>query len=333
MAGDERNRKFKVANFIQTDLLQKFISRNNIPDKLENKIPIEEDEEEEEIELSLGLSLNGRFGVDPERAKEIVRASSISNFMIISGEKDSKSWSLYDAALTRTCSLPTETEEEWRKRKELQSLRRMEVKRKRSEKLKNVRVVRERVDLERNCQENGNGEIVIPPIKGDGVVELNGEITPPQFSSQGSIGSQGSGGSSGVSDLESQPIGGTSKYTEERSPVSAPSPIEQTGQKTDKPLEAVVENPPPKIVVVGQEVKEAMKKNMADMPCVSTRGDGPNGRRIEGFLYRYRNGEEVKIVCVCHGNFFSPAEFVKHAGGGDVAHPLRHIVINPAPLL
>ncbi|MCD7459963.1 hypothetical protein HAX54_042407 [Datura stramonium] len=30
-----------------------------------------------------------------------------------------------------------------------------------------------------------------------------------------------------------------------------------------------------------------------------------------------------------------PAEFVKHAGGADVAHPLKHIVINPnaSPLL
>ncbi|PRQ36766.1 putative ethylene-responsive binding factor-associated repression, Ninja family [Rosa chinensis] len=48
------------------------------------------------VELSLGLSLNGRFGVDP-KAK-------------------------------------VETEDEWRKRMELQSLRRMEAKRKRSEK-------------------------------------------------------------------------------------------------------------------------------------------------------------------------------------------------------
>ncbi|RYR75716.1 hypothetical protein Ahy_A01g000290 [Arachis hypogaea] len=36
--------------------------------------------------------------------------------------------------LIRTCSLPTETEEEWRKRKELQRLRRLEERRKRSEK-------------------------------------------------------------------------------------------------------------------------------------------------------------------------------------------------------
>ncbi|RRT79263.1 hypothetical protein B296_00005190 [Ensete ventricosum] len=67
------------------------------------------------------------------------------------------------------------------------------------------------------------------------------------------------------------------------------------------------------------------------MPCVSTIGDGPNGRRIEGLLYKYGKGEEVKIVCVCHGSFFSPVEFVKHAGVDDVAHPLRRIVVNTLP--
>lgn len=77
--------------------------------------------------------------------------------------------------------------------------------------------------------------------------------------------------------------------------------------------------------------REGERDMMRDMPCVSTRGDGPNGRRIEGFLYKYREGEEVRIVCVCHGRFFTPAEFVKHGGGGDVAHPLRHIVVNPFP--
>lgn len=71
------------------------------------------------------------------------------------------------------------------------------------------------------------------------------------------------------------------------------------------------------------------KRRAADMPYVSTR----DGNRIEGFLYRYRKGEEVKIVCVCHGLFLSPAEFVKHGGGGDVDNPLRHIVVNPSPPL
>lgn len=82
-----------------------------------------------------------------------------------------------------------------------------------------------------------------------------------------------------------------------------------------------------------KEAKEMFKNYMLNMPCVSTTGNGPNGKRIEGFLYRYQKGEEVKIMCVCHGNFLSPAEFVKHAGGAEVANPLKHIVVNPSPLL
>ncbi|RZS03867.1 hypothetical protein BHM03_00034092 [Ensete ventricosum] len=78
-------------------------------------------------------------------------------------------------------------------------------------------------------------------------------------------------------------------------------------------------------------IKEMERKMMEKMPFVSTRGDGPNGRRIEGFLYKYRKGEEVRIVCVCHGSFLTPAEFVKHAGGHDVTNPLRHIVVNSSP--
>lgn len=71
---------------------------------------------------------------------------------------------------------------------------------------------------------------------------------------------------------------------------------------------------------------------LEDMPCVFT--DGPNGRRIEGILYKYGKGEEVRIMCVCHGSFLSPFEFVKHAGHREVDNPLRHIVVNPsaAPL-
>lgn len=67
-----------------------------------------------------------------------------------------------------------------------------------------------------------------------------------------------------------------------------------------------------------------------DMPCVFTKGDGPNGRKVNGILYSYGKGEEAKIMCICHGEFHTPAEFVKHAGGSDVTHPLRHIVVNPS---
>ncbi|KAL4351527.1 hypothetical protein GQ457_06G028140 [Hibiscus cannabinus] len=65
-----------------------------------------------------------------------------------------------------------------------------------------------------------------------------------------------------------------------------------------------------------------------NMPCVSTTGEGPNGKTINGFLYRYTKSE-VSIICVCHGSSFTPAEFVQHAGGSDVSHPLRHITVVP----
>ena len=81
----------------------------------------------EKIELGLGLSLNGRFGVDPKSSKNNLTtpaSSSISTFLKTSSF----------TPLMRTCSLPVEADEETRKRKEMQTLRRMEAKKKRSEK-------------------------------------------------------------------------------------------------------------------------------------------------------------------------------------------------------
>ena len=75
--------------------------------------------------------------------------------------------------------------------------------------------------------------------------------------------------------------------------------------------------------------KEGLTKFLLKMPGVSTKGDGPNGKKTEGFLYAYKRGGEVKIVCICHGYFLTPTEFVKHAGGGDVENPLRLITVDP----
>ncbi|XP_020224423.1 ninja-family protein 4 [Cajanus cajan] len=67
--------------------------------------------------------------------------------------------------------------------------------------------------------------------------------------------------------------------------------------------------------------------SLPQMPYVSTKGT--NGKTVNGFLYRYTKSE-VSIVCVCHGSTFSPAEFVQHAGGTDISHPLRHITVIPS---
>ncbi|KAK3037965.1 hypothetical protein RJ639_030670 [Escallonia herrerae] len=65
---------------------------------------------------------------------------------------------------------------------------------------------------------------------------------------------------------------------------------------------------------------------MKAMPTVTTTGGIPFGKKIEGFLYHYSEGY-VRIVCVCHGMFFSPAEFVKHSSGLEVVNPMKHIKV------
>ncbi|XP_044464181.1 ninja-family protein mc410-like [Mangifera indica] len=49
-----------------------------------------------------------------------------------------------------------------------------------------------------------------------------------------------------------------------------------------------------------------------DLPWVSAKGSGPNGRTISGVTYRY-SANQNKIVCACHGWHMSPEEFVRHA--------------------
>ncbi|KAK6128627.1 hypothetical protein DH2020_037640 [Rehmannia glutinosa] len=261
-------------NGVSRDLMPK--PRNN-----EEKKP----EEDEEIELSLGLSMNGRFGFDPSN-KKLKRSSSVSNLAPTNGggggHQAHGEASGSHAPLGRTWSLPAETD---------RSMRSMEARKKRMEKLKNVRVVKE--------VQNGNGLIM---HGGD--------------DNNGGFGFQKNGGN-GVLNNGSENLNMNSML---KSSSSHQFPDEQG---VEQPAVRAADN---------DRDEELLKNALLDMPHVSTRGYGPNHGRIEGFLYRYRKGEEVKIVCVCHGLFLSPAEFVKHGGGGDVAQPLKHIVVNPFPL-
>ncbi|KAK3017453.1 hypothetical protein RJ639_006403 [Escallonia herrerae] len=102
------------------------------------------------------------------------------------------------------------------------------------------------------------------------------------------------------------------------------NPLSSTGNQTNS-------TPPKEAIGITDNLSKsrAGKHNalpLPQMPCVSTTGNGPNGKTINGFLHRYTEGE-VSIVCVCHGSSFSPAEFVEHAGGIDITHPLRHITV------
>lgn len=96
-----------------------------------------------------------------------------------------------------------------------------------------------------------------------------------------------------------------------------------------RPADSKPENPAKKIKLGNYcSLKGDVMEILRQMPSVATTGDGPNGKRIEGFLYKYRSGQ-VCIVCVCHGSFLSPSEFVMHAGGKEVANPMKHITVFP----
>jgi hypothetical protein len=87
----------------------------------------------DDIELSLGLSLGGRFGTEAKHQR-LERSSSIASVCSASsldGDRDADPSPA--ALLLRTSSLPTETEEERWRRREMQNRRRLEARRKRVE--------------------------------------------------------------------------------------------------------------------------------------------------------------------------------------------------------
>ncbi|KAL3369763.1 hypothetical protein AABB24_007014 [Solanum stoloniferum] len=354
---DERKRRSRVemenlsldTSRFSRDLLQRFMG-------ISEKSDLEKVEDINEDELNLGLSLGGRFGIDKSSSNLLVRSSSIAACLPTVRDDDavvssslSQSVSYYPS-LVRTSSLPVETELEWRKRKELQSLRRMEAKRRRSEKVqRNLRGEKCMEDENRGTDQmnlrggNNNNKLekeqflatarkfgcklpTLAALGADDMAMTKGRESYFQEkrkpASQGSMESQG-GCSSSISELESKPAQGSAD--------ASPSSIQslQSRDFGSRTLGGEVEISPSN--TTRSRVQESEAKALGDMPCVFTKGDGPNGRRIDGILYKYGKGEEIRIMCVCHGSFLSPAEFVKHAGGSDVAHPLKHIVIKPNP--
>uniref|UniRef100_A0A0E0AMC9 Ninja-family protein n=1 Tax=Oryza glumipatula TaxID=40148 RepID=A0A0E0AMC9_9ORYZ len=258
--------------------------------------------ESDEIELSLGLSLGGCFGADLAREfkkPRLVRSSSIA-------------------------SLPTETEEERWRRREMQSLKRLEAKRKR---------------LERRNSMN-SGRSAGAGAGGGGRDDGQDAMYPTGFQLRRSVVSQGS--TSSCMPEQGVGVGAEAMDTSSSDNASCQNkPLPRTassggGGGGRPPANGSMKEQPPlrtlrSLTMRTTSTGDLRKSMMEDMPMVSSRVDGPNGRKIDGFLYKYRKGEEVRIVCVCHGNFLTPAEFVKHAGGGDVTNPLRHIVVNPSP--
>lgn len=303
-------------------------------------------EAEEAVELSLGLSLGGCFGASSGRdAKkprlQLARSSSIGSMCSLpaggggAGSENDKlaAATPAPAPLMRTSSLPAETEEERWRRREMQSLKRLQAKRKRLER--------------RNSMNSGKS--------GGGAGDAQEPLYPSAFQLRRSVVSQGST-SSGIPDQGGSAAAAAAAEARSTSSMETSSDNNNNGSNQSKSLPppaptpagkppapppngTAKEQPPPppplrtlrSLTMRTTSTGDLRKSMMEDMPMVSSKVDGPNGKKIDGFLYKYRKGEEVRIVCVCHGNFLTPAEFVKHAGGGDVTNPLRHIVVNPSP--
>jgi len=261
-------------------------------------------------ELSLGLSLGGRFGTDAKRPR-LARSSSIASVCSVSSLHADPSPAA-PLPLLRTTSLPTETEEERWRRRETQSRRRLEARQKRVER--------------RNSMAS-----LAPAVVGGTGRRSNAS----QGSNSASTTEQGIGGSASNQSTDARSPSSISDNNTNQNNMLPP-----TTKAAEKPLNGTAtEQPQPQtrlrtlgsLTTRTSSTGDIRKLMMEDMPMVSSKVEGPNARRIDGFLYRYKKGEDVRIVCVCHGSFLTPAEFVKHAGGGDVSNPLRHIVVNPAP--
>ncbi|KAL8157357.1 ninja-family protein AFP3-like [Apium graveolens] len=352
-------------NKIPRDFLQRFSGGSG---KNESDIDIGVDASDN-LELNLGLSLGGRFGVDRStNSNKLVRSSSIAGAIpLVRDEPEvltppATAPAPY-AGLVRTSSLPVETEDQWRKRKEMQSLRRMEAKRRRSEKQRVRGGEEERRESDVSLRGRGGqrqlyveamnkvGSSAAPQfglpswavaakqtILGGGI---EGLIARGRGNSGGGSGQESTRGcSSTMSEMESSKalqgtpscgdFSATSIQSARSNQDTAGSSGKKEGEISGKPPRADLENLNKRTNVASSGTKDSGMNSLDDMPCVFTKGDGPNGRRIEGILYKYGKGEEVRIMCVCHGDFYSPAGFVKHAGGTDIAHPLKHIVVNPS---
>ncbi|KAM0937891.1 putative ethylene-responsive binding factor-associated repression, Ninja family [Dioscorea sansibarensis] len=196
-AAEEMERASSRSHGYSRDLLQRFGSGACFEEP-----PEAARGDSDEIELSLGLSLGGCLGVEVKE-KKLVRSSSVASVSMFPREQEF----MVVRPIERACSLPTEAEEEQRKRKEMQSLKRLEAKRKRLERRSSRSVaVAGRLrsgegfdeDVEKLEAELGGAVNALVPAR------LFGPI------SQGSIGSQGSS-SSGVSDFEARTLQGSSK--------------------------------------------------------------------------------------------------------------------------
>ncbi|XP_019100451.1 PREDICTED: ninja-family protein AFP1 [Camelina sativa] len=276
-----------------------------------------ENEDVEEVELELCLSLGGPF-------KKIEKSKPIGRFNALGCAKDN-GVNLEGGTTTNVTS-----RKETRKKREAKLQQRSGV-------CKKIRTecngVTNGVDLDLSFSKMGYGygSSQLKDISKD--VTIGSPICTSSDVSDPSSSSRQEGGSCdfGAQSDQTEPVNNMQSRTEE------------TVHSTDGSKDAVVvettqewSNSVTKNSNTGKPPKPHTNSNgngsmlpFAQMPCVTSTGNGPDGKTVNGFLYRYSKSE-ISIICVCHGTSFSPAEFIAHAGGTNVSHPLRHITVIPS---
>ncbi|XP_021896316.1 ninja-family protein AFP3-like [Carica papaya] len=279
---------------------------------------------EQETDLNLGLSLGGIYTQKNTGEKLfLARSSSIAGVMSLgkdSGEVDVQVNSFL--SLSRSCSLPTGVEQEHRQ-VDLRKLLAMKQAGKKTEEQKKKNWISKSSLLHPSLLQINSQERSSANRK---LIGLESTSTAKGPSSSLLL--------PGPKDAELQITSGMLRNGAAEGSGDSISPSEPRNAQTAltigttrKSTWPAAENTPN--ITRSKKAKIANDMDvMKQMPSVTTIGDGPNGRRVEGFLYKYMKGQ-VSIVCVCHGSFLSPAEFVKHAGGKDVSNPMKHISVFP----
>ncbi|GMJ05811.1 LITTLE NINJA, ABI five binding protein 2 [Hibiscus trionum] len=282
---------------------------------------VSEQDSNPEPDLTLRLSLGGIYGTGTGSYTEqnpLTRSSTITGQVV--GLKtnlvelaENTMPEGYDLSLDRSCSLPVIVESSKRVMpvnvKESRMMRRAEAKRRAEEKQRNAMKAADRERLPMPPPPPPRS----PPAEFPAWAVASAARNPALLRAIAKI-------------KEFRNSQGSSSNLMKSGPVITSDAVATGNFVKRAPEKIESENPTKKAKLPNGRIQDDGMAIMKQMPSVTTTGDGPNGRKIEGILYKY-NKEQVHIVCVCHGKFLSPEEFVMHAGGTDVANPMKHITV------
>ncbi|XP_015572092.1 ninja-family protein AFP3 isoform X2 [Ricinus communis] len=304
------------------DLLRKFAP---------TQLSINQEKKNDKPDINLGLSLSlGGIYCENSNEKTLSRSSSSIGMMTLKKDGDAKERdSLFPRSflsLSRSYSVPTEAEQEQRKAT-LMALARTRIESTENfmwDRAQNGGTYEQEKSLAKEPRPSSPSQVAAwaaasaakSPALCRALVQIKRQAS--MYSSRRLEGQEGLAAGNGANHSQ---LLLTQKDTESKLMVGA-----NANERLVKAAETKIKNPSKRAKLLKNGFQDRGMDVMKQMPSVTTTGNGPYGRKIEGILYKYSKSQ-VTIVCVCHGSFLSPAEFVRHAGGNNVANPMKHITV------